>query len=102
MSTTRCPYCLRNADSHRCHPDQQHCGSHSSDYYETWRAWARRTNRDDRASSLNATRAPESFYPFWPSPTNDADELESWIVRTTTQTWCVGIRWGLELLEGAP
>jgi len=63
------------------------------------REWAQRTNRDDRASTLGATRVPGNVYRYWPDPTNDEAELDAWLFRTSAQRWCVGVGWGFELLR---
>ena len=108
--STRCPMCGRNAASHGCNfiaetggggGPQWLCVNHGTDG-RIWREWSRRTNRSEAASTLDATPVTDVFNPYWPWPTDDEDELEGWIVRTTTQYWCVGIRWGAELCQGAP
>lgn len=77
------------------------CGNHGLDW-RVVRDWARRTNRSEVASSLDATPVTEVFNPYWPLPTDDEGELSGWIARTTQQYWCVGIRWGRDLCEGSP
>ena len=99
-NSTRCPYCLRNAAANLCHPELRTCGVLFEGYSNLVREWADRTNRDDRASNLEATPVPGNYYRYWPDPTTDDQaELAAWLFRTTAQYWCVGVQWGAELLR---
>lgn len=98
-NATSCPYCLCNADAGGCSPEFSWCGIAGEGYSFLVREWAQRTNRDDRASTLGATRVPGNVYRYWPDPTNDEAELDAWLFRTSAQRWCVGVGWGFELLR---
>lgn len=106
----RCPFCHRPAGSTPCGPayapDERDplwtCWEQVSSCFDLARRWAVRTNRDERALSMGAVQVNERWSPPWPFPSADDDrELRDWIARTVGQYWCVGLRWGHELCEGA-